>query len=190
MRRLPNLASRPLLNTRPVWITSGVAMIIAAVFGLSSLNLYFNAGRTTNELRGRRDALRAEQAELLSDLERQAEQLEKVPWSGLTRQVTRINTVLERYRFSWLSLLTHLGAALPRQVRLIDIRPSSSDAGLTLGLSGVAQTREAMLEFLQNLIDSSHFERPIPRSEETPEGSQIPGYGFTLTVSYRPEVDS
>lgn len=190
MRQPPNLASRPLLDTRPVWIAAGVAAVVAAVLVLASLNLYFNAGRTTDELRARRDALRAEQAELLTDLRREAAQLEDVPWEELGREVDRINAVLERYRFSWLRLLTDLGDTLPRQVRLVEIRPSGTDEGLTLDLFGVAQTREAMLTFLQNLIDSPHFERPIPRSEQTPEGASVPGYTFTVKVSYRPEVSS
>jgi hypothetical protein len=57
---------------------------------------------------------------------------------------------------------------------------------IELNLVVVARTRDAMLEFLQNLLADPSFSQPTPRREETPEESAAPGYTLSLTVRYLP----
>jgi hypothetical protein len=50
----------------------------------------------------------------------------------------------------------------------------------------VARTRDAMLEFLENLVNDPNFSQPTPRREEGPEESDVPGYTLALSVRYNP----
>ncbi len=188
--QLPNLASRPLMNSRPVWLTAGVAMVVALALLALNLHLYFSATQTTERLELQRAKLEAQRTELAARVSTEAAALERVQWKQLDRKVSAVNQVLGEHAFSWLGLLADLGETLPWQVRLTRVSPSAGEDGVDLALKGESRTSEAVLEFLQNLIDSPHFEKPLPRSEESPESASGTGYTFTLKVRYLPEAGS
>lgn len=190
MTRLPNLASRPLLNVRPVWLASGAALVVGLVLLGLNLHLYFSATQVTERLEARQAALKAERAQLERRVRAEAEVLNGVRWKPLRKKVDVVNRVLAEHAFSWLGLLRDLGTALPWQVRLTRVSPTPGENGVDLVLEGEAQTSEAVLQFLQNLIDSPHFQDPLPRSEESPEGSGTTTYSFSLRVRYLPEAAS
>ncbi len=190
MIRVPNLAARPLLNDRPVWIATAVALALGLLLLGLNLHLYFSATHVTERLQARKAELEAEKSELVDTIQREKAVLDTVRWKKLNRRLERINVALAEHRFSWLRLLRDLGETLPWQVRLVKVQPMVSETGVTLQISGEAQTSEAVLELLQNLIDSSRFEKPLPRSEESPEVGKGTAYGFTLTVQYLPEEGS
>ena len=188
--RLPNLAARPLLNLRPVWLASGLAFLLGLVLLALNLHLYFSATQVTRRLEAREAALRAERARLQEKVRAEVRVLDGVRWKPLGRKVAVVNGVLAEHAFSWLGLLRDLGTALPWQVRLTRVSPTPGENGVDLVVEGEAQTSEAVLEFLQNLIDSPRFQDPLPRSEESPEGSGNTTYSFSLRVRYLPEAGS
>jgi len=185
--RVPNLSSRPLLNVRPVWLATAAALLLGLLLMGLNLHLYFSASHTTERLEARKAQLEAERKELADRIEQEKAVLKTVRWKKLNRRIERINLALAEHRFSWLGLLRDLGEVLPWQVRLVSVSPRPSEKGVALSLDGEAQTSEAVLEFLQNLIDSPRFANPLPRSEESPEGGKSTAYGFRLDVVYRPE---
>lgn len=187
MRRLPNLASEPLLNTRPVWVYTAVVAVLVVALAALDLHLHLNAGQTTAALRARRAELETRRQRLAASVAAAAARLDRVRWGALGRKVAGYNRVLAGHRFSWTALLADLGATLPRDVRLTRVSPEVGPEGVTLTLGGVARTREAMLRFLENLVASPVFAEPVPRSEETPEGAGVAGYVFRLRVTYRQE---
>ena len=184
--RMPNLASRPFLNTRPVWAFSIVAVTLGLVLLAINASLYMSSNSRLKEQLQRRDALKSQLEQLRGEVRHDVAAMEKVQWKRLQRQVTGLNNILEAYGFSWQGLLRDMGAVLPRQVRLQRITPTISKEGLSLALKGTAQSRDALLQFLQNMIDDPHFERPLPRSETTPEEAGV-GYEFVIKVFYHPE---
>ena len=188
MRRLPNRASRPLLDERPVWLATAAALLIGLVLLGLNLHLYFSASQTTGRLEARKKALETERDALVERIEKEKVVLDTVRWKKLTRRVDRVNLALAEHRFSWIGLLHDVGEVLPWQVRLVKIAPRASENGLALQLVGEAQTSEAIIDLLQNLIDSPHFENPLPRSEESPEGGKATVYGFKIDVQYLPGV--
>ena len=187
MIRIPNLASRPLLNDRPVWLATAAALALGLLLLGLNLHLYFSATHVTERLEARKAELEAERNALVESITQKKAVLETVRWKKLNRRIERVNVALAEHRFSWLQLLRDLGETLPWQVRLVKVQPVVSEEGVRLKLVGEAQTSEAVLEFLQNLIDSPRFEKPLPRSEEPPEGGKSTVYGFTLGVRYLPE---
>ena len=71
----PNLAARPFLNTRPVWLVTGVAVVLAVLFLVLNISFYFSSNRTlapqierARELRSQRDALAADARAVIDDL--------------------------------------------------------------------------------------------------------------------------
>ncbi len=183
---VPSLASRPFLNTRPVWLVTAICGILAVVLLVVNVNLYFRSTHLLTAETGRKEALKSRELELTENLRREAGRLKKVPWKALETRVEMLNRILRSHAFSWTTMLADLGDVLPYGVRLITISPSVGDEGGELSLSGTAKTRQAMLELLQNMIDDPRFEGPLPRTEQTPESTQSQGYDFNLRVTYRP----
>jgi Tfp pilus assembly protein PilN len=184
---IPNLASRPFLNTRPVWLLTAVAGTLALTLAAVNFNLWMISNRGLEEQLAREQALLAEQKQLVDELRSDAAALDQVPWRALNRRVDDLNMVLREHAFSWLRLLDDLERVLPREVRIIRVSPTVGKEDVELGLEGVARDRGALLDLLDNLIADPSFDEPRPRSERTPEQSSGVGYDFVLSVKYRPE---
>ncbi len=184
--RLPSLASRPFLNTRPVWVFTVAAVALGLVLMVVNIMLYLSSNTRLEQQLARRAQLEEQVRELRAEVGKDASALAKVPWKRLGRETAGLNEILQTYGFSWQQLLRDVGKVLPRQVRLQRITPTVTKEGLSLRFKGTAQSRDAILELLQNLIDDPHFEKPLPRSETSPEEAGV-GYDFSLKVFYHPD---
>jgi hypothetical protein len=186
---VPNLASRPFLNTRPVWIVTVLAAVATVVMVGININVYVTSRHQHVALYERCSELEAEYRELEEKTRGHLDLLAKVPWKSLGQRIGRFNVILREYSFSWLKLLSDIERVMPYKVRLTDIQPSISPEEVTLTIEAVARDREAMLEFLENLIADPSFSRPVPKIERHPEGSATAiDYLFTLTVTYYPQA--
>ncbi|MCP4898726.1 MAG: hypothetical protein GY906_17285 [bacterium] len=182
--RIPNLASQPFLNARPVWLVTIGALTLAVIFLGFNIHAYLSGNRQHGEKLSERVKLEAEQRVIEGELRADVGQLDQVSWRGLRLQVSELNIVLRQQGFSWLVLLRDIEEVLPRDVRLTRIAPSVNDAEVQLAISGLARSRDAMLLLLENLIENQDFSDPVPNNEIWPEGSDRGIYEFTLRVRY------
>ena len=183
----PNLASRPFLNIRPVRILSLGALLLALLFGAIDFNIYSRSTRDLTTQIEERDSLKARRTELIQQLQEHLNALDGVPWKGLSRRITSVNSILGEQHFSWGRLLDDLGEVLPWQVRMVSVSPSHDEDGIRLSIRAVSQDRDGFLAFLDNLVEDPRFEEPIPARETWPESGQTIEYLFSLRVQYRPE---
>jgi Tfp pilus assembly protein PilN len=186
----PNLASRPFLNTRPVWIVTGAAGLLTAVFLILNIALFVRTNRTLEPQLGHLAQLEAEHRELSHEVELLLTELDRVPWKSLASRVNGTNVVLREWGFSWLDLLEDIEAVIPREVRVIRIGPSVGPDEVQLNLMVVARSRDAMIELLTNMITSPSFSNPIPIHAGLSEESATAGYDLTLRVNYHPGEDA
>ncbi len=185
---MPNLASRPFLNTRPVWFLTVVAGVAAVALAAVNLQLWLQTDRALSSTVERRDQLVAERRALESSLRTDSAALDRIPWKSLERRVNGLNLVLREHAFSWVDLLDDIERVVPREVRITHIEPSIEKGGVSLTFEGVARSREDWLELLSNLVADPEFEEPRPRAETSPEGAASAGYEFALAVRYLPEA--
>jgi len=75
---------------------------------------------------------------------------------------------------------------MPYAVRLVRIGPKVDPEGVTLQIRGVARDREALLEFLDNLIADSRFSVPRIANEDPPDEVGPVGHSFDFSVDYHP----
>ncbi|MFV2072994.1 MAG: PilN domain-containing protein [Thermoanaerobaculales bacterium] len=183
---IPNLASRPFLNTRQVWVVTAAAGLVALVLIGFNLRFYLVSNRTLGSQLERRDELRARHAELEEEVRSDVEALAKVPWRSLRSRVEATNLILSEHAFSWVRMLDDLGRVLPWDVRVTEISPKVEPEEATLSIEVLAQTRPSLMEFLDNLVEDPSFSDPTPARETTPEESAALGYLMTLRVTYRP----
>jgi Tfp pilus assembly protein PilN len=182
----PNLASRPFLNTRPVWLVSGVAAFLAIVLIILNLRLMLVTSRALEDEIANRDALEVQYRSVAAQVRSDVEALTRVPWRSLEARVAATNTILRQQLFSWPQMLDDIADAMPYDVRLTRIEPSVGPEKVTLSLEVVARNREAMLQLLDNFLADPRFEDPTPSSEQTPEDSSTGSYLMSLRVSYLP----
>ena len=187
---VPNFATRPFLNTRPVWVVAIAAGFTAIVLGLVNVQLFLESNQALATQIELRDRLVGERSALNDGLEAEVRALNSVRWRELSERVETLNVVIEAHAFSWLNLLDDLEATLPYGVRVISISPTVDDGGVYLALDAVARTRGDMLDFLDRLIADPHFDDPLPGKEVWPETSMTVGYLFNLEMSYRPSAGS
>jgi len=182
---VPNLASRPFLNTRPVWLVTVAAGAVALVLAVVNIQLFAASNRSLSAQLEREDKLAAEYLAVESEVRSDIAALDKVKWRTLRRQVEGVNAVLREHSFSWLTLLDDIERVIPYDVRLIRITPTIDQASVVLALDGMARSREAMLTFFDNLISDPAFADPLPQWEANPDESGVVGYTFTVRVVYQ-----
>jgi len=101
----PNLASRPFLNTRPVWVMTIAAAAIALILIVLNIRFFVVTNRAVADELAMRDALEARYGELGASARQEIAILNRVPWRTLEARVKATNLVLQEHAFSWLRML-------------------------------------------------------------------------------------
>jgi hypothetical protein len=184
----PNLARQPFLDRRPVVVVGAALTVIA--LALTAVTVSERAGvrgeeqalaRTLRELQQQRGELAARAGVLDRELSR-------VSWQTLEAEAASLRQVVAQRKFAWTSLLADLEPVLPWDVRLIKIDPRVDEDGqVTIGLDGIAASREAWLRLLARLFSDLHFSDPMPEIEQAPGTKGGDSFTFKLTVKYWPE---
>lgn len=180
----PSLASRPFLNTRPVWVMTIAAGVIALILIALNLRFFLITNRAVEEEIATRDALEESYIELGSAARQEIAMLNRVPWRSLEARVNATNLVLREHAFSWLRMLDDIEHVMPYDVRLTRITPSVSPEGVMLAFEVVARNRDAMLNFIDNLVEDPRFDDPVLANETTPEDSDTGTYVLNMRVQY------
>jgi len=186
----PNLATRPFLNTRPVWLVAAVAGALALILLAFNLRLFLVANRALVDESVTRNALLERHQSLEAAVRKDVEALERVPWRSLTRRVDATNLILQEHSFSWLGMLDDIERVMPYDVRLTRIAPGVSADGSILSLALIAHNRDAMLQLLDNLVADPEFSDPTPSTESSPEENAAAAYVMTLRVNYHPNPEA
>ncbi len=181
---VPNFSSRPYLNTRPVWILTAVALAVTVVLAVLNVRAFMASDHALAEQIALSEQLAAAHRELNEAIRADVRALDQVPWRSLTRRVENVNAIFAEHSFSWLTLLDHVEAVLPYNVRLVSIAPTVDGGRVKLTIKAVAQTREALLELLERLVADPYFANPRPSREDWPESAKTVGYLVNLNVDY------
>jgi len=182
----PNLATRPFLNTRPVWLVAVAAGLLALILIGFNLRLYLVANRHLDDETTKRDELELRYSALATEVKANVDVLERVPWRSLQGRVDATNLILREHSFSWIEMLDDIERVMPYDLRLTRISPSVGSDEVTLSLVAIARNRDVMLELLDNMIVDPRFENPTPLSEKTPEETKLATYLLSMRVTYQP----
>lgn len=199
-----NLAARPFVNARPVvrvaialWV---LGALLAAAAGWSFWGYYSGRAdlrRELAEIEASRQSERAVIASLRGELA-------GVALDNQNQRVRFLNQRIAERTFSWSLLFDRLAEILPADVRLLSLTPrvdfdppesrrrsrrvGEEDAAagelVRLQIQAVSRRDEAILELLDAMFASPHFERPNLHQETRQGGAEV---RFTLEVGYLPE---
>jgi hypothetical protein len=188
VKQRPNLASNPLLDTRPVVVVGVALALVAVVLTVISLGGFIRARGAEKANASALLRLQARRTELVTKVETNNRRLAGVGWKALQAETVAMQEVVARRTLVWSQLLAEFERLIPWDVRLLSIAPTIDKNGSVLvGLSGVAASREAWLKLVALLFVDRKFSEPLPTSEESPSASNGQGHRFSLTVRYWPE---
>ena len=179
-----NLATQPFRRDRPILVGSGlVAVLLAGALAVLISLILMDRTQSADvrlDVAHLNDAIRqasAEQAGIEAVLRRpeNAEVLERSVF---------LNELLYRKGISWRKIFADLGQVLPRNVRVMTIRPFvNKDNKVTLDMTVGAMSPEAVIDFLKALESSPLFESVSAPTSQAPSQAE-PLYRSRLTVNY------
>ncbi|HUO84753.1 MAG TPA: hypothetical protein VM534_06520 [Thermoanaerobaculia bacterium] len=179
-----NLAARPYRDERPFWLIVGTLALLTLVLMIYNARTAYRFFVNTEETRAEIAEVEARVAGERSRLRELRGELATVDLRRLRAQVEYVNTQLAERAFSWNALLEDLERVVPRDVRLLSLRPQVSGEGpVALNLVCISKTDDGLVELIRAMIADSRFDQPYPISETRTESGQTE---FVLRVGYLP----
>jgi Tfp pilus assembly protein PilN len=103
---------------------------------------------------------------------------------SLSKEVSRVNSLIRRRAILWSALFSELERILPSEMMIISIVPrGQEEGGIMMELHLLARSYPPLLEFISRLEDSPLFTGIYPARETKVEGR----VEFTLDALYLPE---
>jgi Tfp pilus assembly protein PilN len=167
-----NLASHPFRNRNLPRLLLGLAwaglLVLTAQHALTVRRLL--PSRTT--------ALHREVAELDTVVKQKLSEVgrlrvDKVESATLKRW-TLIKDLVDRRTLSWTRLFGLLEEVLPRDARLVSIKPKTSQGTIELSLNTVVQTQTTVLDLVKALEERAEFDDVVPETwNRTERGEEV-----------------
>jgi len=172
-----NFAERQFVNRKIPTV------IIAVIGGLALLGLLLNIFLTLwngGEYFKQRKILKS-QAEARSGLQARLGGAEKELSSKdtplLTAEALYLKSVLDKKRFSWVLFLDRLEKVKPFHAIIEEINPKVlKDGTVYVKIKGLAQPREEVFKFEENIFESEYFAKPQLTNEEVDKQSGWQAY--------------
>ncbi len=179
-----NLASQPFRSDRAM-IAASVAvslLLVATLGGLISLILLDRS--QTAEVRGELDRLNGEIRKVSAEQVKLDRVLARPENTEVLERSVLLNQILYRKGISWTKILEDLGATLPYNVQVMNIRPFvNKDNRITLDMQVAAQTQGAIIDFLKALESSPLFQDAQAPSGQAPTQTE-PLFRSRILVNY------
>lgn len=167
MRLSLNLASKPYVELRPIFLRLRIAMgILAALALILGLTLHSVSARARVS-QAQMDVLvkqtRSAQSELLGNESR----MKQSPNSAVLDRAQFLNALFLRKSFSWTAVMMDLETVMPAGIQVTNIEPVMLPNNALQIRLRVAGNRDRAVELVQNLEKSRRFVAPRLASEAT-----------------------
>lgn len=193
-----NLAKRPFTNTRPVTRAALVLWLLGLLLLVGNVSLFWSYLSGSGEKRAdlaRMESQREHEQRAVSQLEAR---LANADLEQRNKRVRYLNRRIAERTFSWSLLFDRLSAVMPNDVRITRLTPQglvekeAPDTGVarprdnrvSLSMSGVSRSDEALLRFVDNLFAHPAFNEPDLSHEAREENDFVK---FEVQVRYLPD---
>ena len=185
MRHRLNFAPKPFLFRDPrlvgVWLLNLLAVVCLIWLAMTWMGLRAKNSEAHGALR----ALQEERQALLDHHGSVVGKLEAIDLREYRKQMTQFQGIQTAFATQWGPLLDTIGALLPEDVRLLELKPAArasyqSANSVTLQLQGEARTKDAELRFLEALDGSASFDQIVFLTEDYEQ----PGVAVTFEIQF------
>lgn len=176
-----NFAERQFINRKiPTAIIVTIGTLAVAGLLLDIFLTIWNGGEYFKQ----RNVLKeqaAAKAGLQSRLQAADKELSSKDTPGLTSEALYLRSVLDKKEFSWVEFLDRLEEVKPYKATIEDIKPKVlEDRTVFVQIKGLAQPREEVFKFQENIFKSSFFAKPQLANEEADKQSGWQSYDIEM----------
>jgi type IV pilus assembly protein PilN len=188
MRLNLNLATRPYEDAGEFWTRWGTAVGVLALLTLAlvgwTVRGWMNAGRDRHAIADLEAQIHQRDAERTS-----AQAYLEMATNRSTRDQSQfLNALIQRKAFSWTRVFEDLERVMPNNLHAISLRPEINEQGqLVLDMKVVGPTRAPLVELVQRMETSKHFQKPelVQEGQSGENGSAVAG---TVAAVYVPDI--
>ncbi len=199
MKITVNLATRPFIELRSIFLRLRIFMAVLAVVAVGALVATHVLQQKLDIAQGQIDAVHAKVV-AAQDEKRQNERRMREP--GNSAVLTRahfLNALFLRKSFSWTAIMMDLETVLPAGVQVTSIEPAPTSDGAVMIRLRVSGDRDRAVQLVRNLERSKRFLAPRLTGEATqakeagsqgnnPGGNSLApaGVEFEILANYNP----
>lgn len=203
MRISVNLATRPFVELRPLFLRLRIVMALLVVVAIA-LGLWAHAMQhRLNIATGQMDSLRNQTDAAQQERIHNEQRMRQGPNAAVLDRAHFLNRLFLEKSFSWTAVMMDLENVLPTGVQVTSIEPqvsASGDVTIRLRVSG---ERDRAVQLVRNLEHSRHFLQPRLSSEAAQAKETVaqrgnfrqpqmniptgpPGVEFDINATYNP----
>ena len=196
MKITVNLATRPFIELRPIFLRLRIFMGVLALVAVGALVASHVLQKKLDVAKGQIDAVHA-QVVAAQDEKRKNEQRMREPVnSAVLTRAHFLNALFLRKSFSWTAIMMDLETVLPAGVQVTSITPEPTSDGDVMIRLRVSGDRDRAVQLVRNLEKSKRFLAPrltgeATQAKETVQGSNAnslapSGVEFEILANYNP----
>lgn len=197
MRLSVNLATRPFVELRPVFLRLRIAMAALALLAIGLGIAIHSLAQSTSASQQRMSALRSQTVAFQTERQGDERRMQQPANRAVLDRSRFLNALFEHKSFSWTAVMMDLERVLPPGVQVTSIEPMvSAEGDVTIRLR-VSGNRDRAIELVRNLERSQRFLEPrlANESAQTQEGARagsatqpaVPGgVEFEIISGYNP----
>jgi type IV pilus assembly protein PilN len=179
-----NLASQPYQRAQLILLRWQLLVSGAALMSVALLYAAITSGLSWRDTEKQVQSLEQQIAEC-DRVKTEAEAFLRRPDNALLRlRADLLNSMIARKAFSWTEVFTDLEHIVPAHLHVTGIQPEvNNDGQLELRLTVSGSSREAGIEVVRRLEQSSHFVQPRINSETTQTQPAKSGDRFQCSIT-------
>jgi hypothetical protein len=166
-----NLATRPFYNVRAVQLAlAALALVVLLVTVFNAVQI-IRLSASQRTLGAKAAAAEEEAQRLRLEAQQIRTRIDPKELEIVALAAADANAIIDQRTFSWTSLMTHLEATLPTDVRITAITPRPSDRLVVIGVE--SRSVEDLDEFILGLEETGAFHDVLATNEVTMENDVI-----------------
>jgi type IV pilus assembly protein PilN len=202
-----NLATRPYVELRPIFLRLRIFMGVLAVLGVAALLASHLLQRKLDVAEGRIDAVHAKVAAAQQEKRDNERRMHEPVNAAVLERAHFLNALFLRKSFSWTAVMMDLETVLPSGVQVTSIEPEPTSTGEVMIRLRVSGDRDRSVQLVRNLERSKRFLAPRLTGEaaqtkengapgngpmanrfaaNAPADLAPPGVEFEILASYNP----
>lgn len=181
-----NFASDPFINRVVPLAAIALFAFVALAMTATNLTLFAVFGGEYRTLRSKTTQQQARLVKLTTEVQSRKTEISSPAVATFMGEAAFLDGVLRAKAFSWSLFLARLEEAKAYGVMLQTVNPKvNSDGRIGVSLRGVANPREELLKYENNLFRSNFFRNVTLRGEQKDPSN--PWVQFDITADYDPE---
>jgi type IV pilus assembly protein PilN len=204
MKITVNLATRPFVELRPIFLRLRIFMAVLAVVAVAALVATHVLQQKLDVAKGQMDAVHAKVVAAQEEKRQNERRMREPDNAAVLARAHFLNALFLRKSFSWTAIMMDLETVLPAGVQVTSIVPEASSDGNVMIRLRVSGERDRAVQLVRNLERSKRFLAPRLTGEATQaketgaQGNGFPanslsanamapaGVEFEILASYNP----